>query len=748
MSSLFGVHPIRFTLAGVWAMARCLPACAVLIAFALRCGCAQAEETWLPVRDDSLLIEEGSVLDFSAWAPKRAIAPDERIAIAQGKLAVQSPRRFLMASMGFSGFDGYPDHATADVYVRQLRLHGYNMARLDFQDATLMEGRADDFDFDPEQLDRLFYLFAALRRAGIYYILNGLSSPNGGYGGIADRWMDRKKLKSGVHFHMEAQEHWKTLMRKLFAAANPYTGTTTLADPALAGIIMVNEGGLQFLLATGSAGEIRGPFNEWLRQKYQTDAALRTAWSGELRDAERLDASTVALPPIDAGHGKRMADFQRFTVETEKRTAAWMTAYLRSLGYEGLVTAYNNWLSPSASASRRDLAWIDFHHYFAEPSAGTEQGSSMSQGSIFDDDARYVRDIAAVRQLNKPFTLSEYAQVFWNRQRRESALAVPAYASLQDWDLICQHASAIEMSYSKAWAANAGQDALGPFRVGLDPIARAGETLASLLFLRGDVLPARHRIAFASAERHAFERGSMYDSIAPAMTKLALVSRIGQGEDGQGATLSIDLQNHRVSKAGRPLGVLPHGAGASGLLRGIGMLSDSNRTDAANRLYQSDTGQIVFDGKNRVMTVASARSEAIVFDRAREHAIGNLRIVAADGPALVAVASVDGAALAASERLLVIAATDSRNSGMAFSDREQTTLQTRGMLPVLLRAARIAVTLKTHKWETLNVYSTTLGGRRADRIEVQRTQGEIAFVLDTHNLSHGPTTFFEIVAGD
>ena len=58
-----------------------------------------------------------------------------------------------------------------------------------------MEGRKQDFDFNPEQLDRFYYLVAALKRSGIYLILNGLSNSNGGYGNIDERWLgDRKSV--------------------------------------------------------------------------------------------------------------------------------------------------------------------------------------------------------------------------------------------------------------------------------------------------------------------------------------------------------------------------------------------------------------------------------------------------------------------------------------------------------------------------------------------------------------------------
>ena len=71
------------------------------------------------------------------------------------------------------GLGGFPDHADADRYALQLARHGYNIARLTFLDASLMSGRDGDFDFDPQVLDRIHYLLAALKRNGISWIIDG-----------------------------------------------------------------------------------------------------------------------------------------------------------------------------------------------------------------------------------------------------------------------------------------------------------------------------------------------------------------------------------------------------------------------------------------------------------------------------------------------------------------------------------------------------------------------------------------------
>ena len=120
---------------------------------------AASASEWVPVREVSLEVRAGSPLDFSSLLPNASIdansrlvaGPDGRLAFAR---APEQPVRMLCASLAWSpASGGFPDHDGAERYARQLAMHGYNIARLHFVDASLMFGRQKDFDFDPETLD-------------------------------------------------------------------------------------------------------------------------------------------------------------------------------------------------------------------------------------------------------------------------------------------------------------------------------------------------------------------------------------------------------------------------------------------------------------------------------------------------------------------------------------------------------------------------------------------------------------------
>lgn len=750
--------------------------------FLLMPAMVQAGDVWLPIKDISLLIEPDSVLDFSSLSSSPQPIKSRLIVNQQGRFSTQdNPQkniRFLMGSLGFSiSTGGFPSHTMADLYAHQFRMHGYNMARLDFIEDTLMHERVADFDFNPEQLDRLHYLLFALKREGIYYMLNGLSSGNAAYGNINERWINQRKAKQGVYYDVNQQEHWKNLMEKMFVTINPYTETSTLNDPALAGIILVNEGGVVFSYRNGMIDRLIPQFTEWLKKKYSSTATLSKAWNGELPLGESLESRSVSFPKLDAPTSLRMADTQLFFVDLEKTTADWMTQHLRQLGYQGMVTAYNNWLSPAAHVSRDQFDWVDMHNYFSEPTNDTQTGSVMRQDSLLTGGAAYIRELAVGKHIGKAFSVSEFGQIFWNKYRRENGLAIPAYAAFQGWDVISQHAHAIKLSYESG---KPKKDIVGPFNVGLDPVARAGETLAALLYVRGDVAPAQHLVGIKIAPKFVFNDNANLGGFPGDISRMSLVTGIGLDWQG-GAKANYDAQitpdntnlimigksftkidkvqipitklNGITSKYADTLGsqsrktnfvVDDRWVSRVGSLRKSGLLGKENITDPKQGVYQTDTGQVVMDSRRKRLIVVTPNTEAVVFDTPEPITLDNLTVEQADGPALVSVSSMDGKPLQASKRMLVILATDARNSGMRFADAAETTLLDLGKKPVLIKTAKIKLKLKNQNAAQLKVFSNTLRGKRGDVIPLTQEADSISFVLDTAKLSHGPTTYFEI----
>jgi hypothetical protein len=745
---------------------------------------AFADDMWVPVRDLSLETQAGSVLDFSNLSNLPSPIANRVKINSEGKFVLEGknkPIRFLIGSLGFGvNMGGIPNHALIDAYVKQYKMHGYNMVRLDFVELLLMEGRQADFDYNPEQLDRFHYLVYALKKNGLYLILNGLSNGNGGYGNVQERWLGRRKLHSGVYFDAETQAHWKKLMSTMYGTVNPYTGVSVLKDPTLVGVVLVNEGNLVFLNRHGVAPTFKPYFSDWLKQKYGTQDELKKAWGKELKSTENLTHKTVEFPSPDAWTSKRMADTQQFFFETETATAQWMERHLRSLGFQGVVSSYNLWHSPAAHASRGLLPWVDMHNYFAHPEYLENNVIKVKQDSMLKNAAGYIRELAVSKHLGKPFTVSEHGQVFWNRYRRENALALPAYAAFQDWDGICQHSGAIDLSYAPTVGR---KQIIHPFAVGTDPIARATETLAALLYLRGDVTKANHQIGVMFDHNDAFVKSAHLGSMPSDISKLSLVT--GLALDWQEGLLQSKLMldgrvymhkpdlyllksnkmiksssksvgheidtmlrkfSSEVAHQARKVSLVANGVWANRVanLRESGWINSQNKTNPMADVYESDTGEILLDGAKKQMQVITDKTEAVVFDQPSPIPLKYLTVLEAQKGALVAVSAMDDKPLANSRRMLLILATDARNSEMQFSDADSTIASSIGKPPVIMLANKVKLSLDNVNAPHLKVYSTNLRGQRMDAIKLKQTSSNIEFELDISKLSHGATTYFEI----
>lgn len=647
-------------------------------------------QDWPAVREVGLEIAPDSPLDFSALLPNGTIRPDRHLVVSGGHFVFSNdptrPVPLLCASLAWSpASGGFPDHDTADRYARQLARHGYNLARFHFVEASLMAGREADFDFDPETLDRFHYLLAALKRAGISWVMDGLTSPRGGMGGYDDRWSGMGGLKQQVLLTSEGFVHWQRLQSLILGTVNPYTGLAPIADPALALIVLVNEGGLEFDTIVGEGkGEpaypalVRQRFNAWLREHYADSVALDRAWGG-LAPEESLEAGTIGLPTNRYAPTPRLRDLQLFFLDVERAGTAAMSAYLREMGYRGAISNYNNWPTLQASLSRQGLDVVTMNTYFDWVSSYTP-GTRITQESSVRRGLDYLRAVAGTRWLGRPFLLTEYDHLFWNRYRYEAGLAVPALAALQGWDGLCRHGHGpIILRYGENFP---HKRQMLPYAIALDPVARAGETLSALLFRRGDVRRARATIALPVASTNAL--GPNIEAREPGtVTALMAFSGIGLAEAGtvEGSAVPVQREGLSLDAVLTPLAR-------------TGVISQEQIASARQGIYLSDTGEIAVIPERGLMRVTTSRTVAAAFTGLDEPLeLGPLTLSDPSGPALVALSSLDGAPLEHSQRILVIFATDAHNSDMRFADAGQRVIEDFGHLPVRIRPASVSLRL-------------------------------------------------------
>lgn len=701
-------------------------------------GSAASPSSWVAVRETSLVLAPGSPLDFSTMLPNRPIDAGSHLVIgAGGHIAFsdtpEQPARLLCASLAWSpASGGFPDPADADLYARQLAMHGYNVARFHFVDASLMLGRSGDFDFDPETLDRFRYMLAALKQNGISWIMDGVTSTRGAYGGFDDRWEMNGGLKLDLYTSEAAFAHWLKLQQVLLGTVNPYTGLAPLADPALALVVLANENGIQFdswvYAKPGKppyAAQLQAPFDQWLLDRYGSTAGLEKAW-GPVRPGGRLEEGSVGLPADRDERGPRMRDAQAFFVDIERRTAEKMTKALRGLGYIGMVSDYNNWATIQTGLSRKALQVVTMNAYQGYVSS-YDPGATIEQVSALADGANYLRDVAAGRWLGRPFVLTETDQVFWSRYRYEADLVAPAFAALQGWDAICRHAQGpIVLRYGEDFPQ---KKQLLPYAIALDPVARAGETLAALLYRRGDVATSPVIVSFAVTGDADLTDNPEGREPKP-LTALALVARIGLAASGETSNGPSIAQPRREDAAAEVLAQL----------RDSRALPAGNGTAPEQGRFESSTGELRVDTRALQASVVTRRTDAVAFARiGAPMSAGALRVTAASGPGLVSVSALDDKAVAESRKLLLIFATDARNSEMRFADLSEQVIADYGHLPVLIRHGTVTLTVAgTGPWTI-----SPVGLDGVVHPAAARGEGPVAARLDNVG-PDGPTTYFLI----
>lgn len=716
---------------------------------------------WNTVQDTSLVIREGGPLDFSKWLPAGVAGAQGRVIVGpQGRFVFankpDTPAKLSCVSLAWSpATGGYPDKPMADLFARQVKVHGYNLVRIHYAEALLMSNRMGDFDFDPVQLDRFYYFLAALKREGVYWVIDAMTSENGAYGNVMPhRWIQQYNLKYMVHVDDKAKAHWRTLIDKLYVPKNPYTGLSILADPALAGMVLLNEGGMNFLAATREGGiwraELQPLFVAFLKRRYPNDAEWSKAW-GDVRGTESLAKGTVILPEVLRKYSPRMADFQRFLTELETNTGRWMTSHLRERGYVGPLTSYDNWLSTQSNATRSSFNWIDMHAYHDE-SLGFSPGTTIAQTSSTVTAARYARWLATSRQSGKPYSVTEYGQPFWNRFRFEAGAIIPAMAAFQGWDFACLHGEGgIDLTfYSNA----SRKSAIHPYGVGIDPVSRAGETLSALLYMRGDVSPAINRVAVSYLNDAAF-KGNYLDGVSEDISMLSWITGVELLHPGGKSTVPIKQTllplntteltwglSRTAIQVPMTLNDFALDTRLSGL-RKVGVVDATNRTSVSAGVYESDTKQLLMDLKNNRFTVITPRTEAVTLGTASSNvALKNLKVIATTSPGLVSASALDDVPLVQSKKILLIFATDAQNTGMKFADSERRELVSLGTIPVQLQRSVANLSLALGHATEMKLTALTLNGELGDKIPLTRSGNIWTMKLDSAMSTKGPTTFF------
>lgn len=655
---------------------------------------------WVPC-DMPVTVAPGGVFDYSQLndAPTGKYGPI--IATPQGHFAFRDRPNERIKFWGVNLCFGAANdltHAEADELAERLVRSGYNTVRLHHFDRELRDPAGYSYQFVPERLDRLDYLFAALKRRGIYINIDLYTSrrfkadelASFSFGNEVKHSDAPNWFKGAVVVSDEAFTSWKKYTENLLTHPNPYTGTNWAQDPALIGICLVNENTITNTLRHDPrlTAIFEKIFEKWIPRN-------ESKYPGQNRDLL----------------------YNRFLLETQIDSQNRMRDYLKTIGVKALITDVNYMDTQAQVLMREKFDYVDNHVYADHPSFpdGTAWSSTshFRQESSVRTGARVPRVIMTSRVFGKPFTVTEYDSVSVNAFRAEGSVTMPTYASLQDWDAIYR------FNYASDRPSALATGLFRFFDLTSDPINLLADRVSALLFRRGDISPAKGSVQLRVDPTTALGglRGNWVELPAN-FSFLGLVTRIGSGTMAPAAPWKLDAMVRDTadptSTEGKKTTYLCTSSLAQQLIKD-GVLP-AQSVDADNRRYTSDTGQVVLSMTDGTMKAVGPLSESFVLPEGAALAGTFATIKNTKSFAAVQVISLDHKPLGESGRILVLHLTDSLYNGMKFREKEHRTLQSKGTLPHLIRRGAATISLALDARQGWKAWAVDLTGARQEEV--------------------------------
>ena len=609
-----------------------------------------------------------------------------------GHLVKPNGKRFRIWGINFTGAACFPSKQDAPIVADHLARFGINCVRFHFLDSNwsaslFVKGRDDTRALDPQQLDRLDYFVAELKKRGIYTNLNLNVGRNYRKGdGVQDyEYLGLAKVVN--YFDEHIQMLHKEYARQLLTHNNPYTKSQYRNEPAVLIVEIVNENsiveawfsdrllGKNTQKRPGTWTDITPWYAEQLTKKYNTWLKERLSLA-ELQELRKMAGvkedeliPRLTKDQFDAAPKKRFHIEATFYMELEQNYFTQMYQYLKDkLAVKSLIVGtsdHNHWKTgyPLLTSTFR-LDVVDGHVYWQHPSYFTDPATKRRTFSIRNTPMVNEPFDSTVVQLSrsavagKPYTVSETNHPFPNEYACEGVGILAAYSAFHDWDGIFFYT--FEHKNPGEWEAKMP----GHFEIRPDPVKMTNLAACAAIFLRGDVRPALKTIPRAYSMEQVRQGIRSPSSERPYFT--------------QGFSLSIPLRHTTriVSFDDKP-GQYPKVSKDNPVVSDTGELSWY--------LSQQEKGLVTIEAEN---------SQALIgFVRDNKKALENLSAQVENEFCCIILTSLDGKPLPFSKKLLLAATARSANRGMEWNDK-RTSLRNWGSAPTVIEPVKGKITLQ------------------------------------------------------
>lgn len=689
---------------------------------------------------------DGSVVDLSFLLEAPA-GGDGFLRVNNGHIAKPNGKRVRLWGVNITEVAPesihFPPKQDAAFWAAMLARSGVNCVRLHFVDLEAPKGiiaanRDDTRSFDPEQLDRLDFFIAELKKRGIYSNLNlNVGRKYKAGDGVRDHELIGY-AKALTFFDPRLIELQKEYAKKLLTHYNPYTKSEYRNEPAIAIIEIVNENSI---VTSWVRGRLRGSktsgppenwqdippsyqkelsrlFNAWLERKLPASELVRWRAEAGVKPGEPLPG---LLPEQFAAASKERFETElSFYMELESNFFRDMRTYLKdTLGSKSLLVGssdYSHGISSYPQLSSMSLLdMTDGHAPWEFRPVVNEPMNSIV--------VRLSRSAVA----GKPFMVSEHNHRFPNDYTSEGIPLLAAYGAFQDWDAIFLYTFETKPPGYRPYNGTRAD-------ISHDPVKIPNLAAGALMFLRSDISAARRTVERSYSREQVLESSRLSSKEAVYFTP------------GFPAEFALRHGVRIGSLNGAPTEKMT-AAGANPIVSDTKDLAWYFTPHAGPVTVETDQkfSKIIGAGSNRALTgmvtVDTPRTQALVgFLPAYKKSVTNLSAEIANKFATLVLASLDSKPISRSSRMLLSAGSRVTNTGTKWNSAG-TAVEEWGGPPTLVEPVTGKVIIRNlEKAAGLQVSPLDGAGRRmAQRIPARKTAGGWEFAI-----GDPVTTWYEI----
>ncbi len=689
----------------------------------------QSTSHWYPYTLPRVEDVKGTIMDMShlldAPAGKHGFVHAEN-----DKMFFEDGTPFQFWGVNIVGEMLFVSHSDAELLADWVAVQGFNLVRIHHMDGpnernNNIFGRLPNksTQLDEEQMDKMCYLLNEFKKRGIYWFIDNTTNRMTFEDDNIQDYTTVASAQKGYDFYDPIiQKLHKDFSTQLFNWYNPYTKLKIKDDPALICTDLVNENSCVEISAPKSeyyTNQIDTLLTAWLKDKYQTDEAIATAWTQTgkkgVQEGESLAAGYhyAAIADIADYSNQRREDMRNFAMDVQTKYTNETYKYFKDMGVKSLVTGCTIWYGEESAILNMNAAtdFIDVHSYWSHPTSGwrVETGTKFGETvSMLENENMGIFGYIMNRGVyNKVQTVSEWNACEPNPTSAEGPLLMAAYSRLHDF-----HPIAFTFCVYNEWLSINNSPQNYPLNEVLsffgNPLKMSGMPTAAFIALSGAVEEADEGYYTLYRKEDIPKMAKRYLTKDPS---IGLIGKTGVVFEEQ---YDPDYNSDEVLKLA-----------AEGKESGV---------------YTSVTGELTTDKNKEVFVLNTELAQAasgylsgekletddVIFNINTEFSVNSL-------------VAVDKQPIETSERMLLTTQARNRNSDMQIA-RDFSEIIDGGSAPVLIEPVEGEIVIKNRN--EYDVWALTSAGQRAQKLKTQKTPEGYTKILLTAN---NQTMNYEIV---